>query len=491
MKTVIKKFTFIIITLLIALAACASGKGSVENPQAALPAGNSANSSAYSQPLAPASGNVIDPSSFEYLGAFRLPGDEERPRTFAYGGNAMTFNPDGDSSGAADGLPGSLFVMGHDRIAYGDVPDGNQVAEVSIPQPVISRNIEDLNTAEFLQDFHNVLEGYFTNLEEIPRVGMAYLNRPETGAKIHFTWGQHLQEPGDPTHGWFDANLDAPDVKGTWYLDDQAPYSLTGYMFTIPADWADVHTGGRYLATGRMRDGGQGGMGPTLFAYTPWQADGSAPPDGSRLEATTLLLYENAYNSEEIVRSLNGYQHADEWEGGAWINNASGDSAVLFAGTKSTGEKYWYGYIHPDGPQYVCVDAEVIDFYTCRNADGSYCDQADLAGCCSEATGGCVSNRGWWSNRFDAQLILYDPAQLAQVASGELESWQPQPYAVMDIDEHLYLNPPEWDNVTLGWGDQRRYRIGDVSFDSQSSLLYVLELYADGAKPVVHVWKIN
>ena len=446
----------------------------------------------YNQPLGQASGEVVDPFAFEYLGAFRLPGEEDRPRTFAYGGNAMTFDPSGDTNGAADGFPGSLFIMGHDRIAYGDLPDGNQVAEVSIPEPVISQNIEDLNTAEFLQDFENVLAGHFTNLEEIPRVGMAYLNRPETGEKIHFSWGQHLQDPGDASHGWFNPQLDDPQVQGFWFIDDLDPYSTTGYIFEIPAAWADIHTDGFYLATGRFRDGGMSGMGPALIAYKPWLEDGSPAPDSTHLEALPLLLYENSYNTLEIVNSLNGYQHPDEWEGGAWITTASGESAVLFAGTKSTGDKYWYGYIHPDSPQYVCVDDKAEDIEDmCRYADGSFCPEEELGGCCDEEAGTCVSNRGWWSTRFDAQLILYDPAELAKVAAGELEPWQPQPYAVIDIDDHLYLSPPEWDLMDIGWGDQRRNRIGEVSFDRQNGLLYVLELYTDDAKPVVHVWSVK
>jgi hypothetical protein len=446
-----------------------------------------------SQPVGalPPLGNVIDPASIEYLGAFRLPGGEDPPQTFAYGGNAMTFNPDGDPSGAGDGHPGSLFVMGHDRIAYGDLPDGNQVAEVTIPVPVNSRNIGDLNTAEFIQDFTDVAAGYFTDLEEIPKVGMQYLNRPETGPKIHIAWGQHLQPQDIPSHGWFNSTLSDPDFQGTWFIGNQDLYSVNGYMFEIPAEWADAYTGGQPLATGRMRDGGQGGMGPTIFAYRPWLPDGSPPPSGTRLQETTLLLYENAYNTEDIVRSLNGYQHPDEWGGGAWLTTSSGKQAVLFAGTKSNGQKYWYGYIHPDGPGYACVDTEVADFPTCRNADGSACQQGDFSGCCNAEAGTCVSNRGWWTTRFDAEFILYDPADLAKVAAGQLGSWEPQPYATIDIDEHLYLDPPEWDLVELGWGDQRRARIGDVSFDRANGLLYILELYADGAKPIVHVWQIN
>lgn len=439
----------------------------------------------------PPSADVLLPDDFEYLGAFRLPGGEDPPLTFAYGGNAMTFNPDGDPAGSGDGFPGTLFVTGHDRVAYGGVPDGDQVAEVSIPVPVIADSLEGLNTGEFIQDFANVTAGHFTELEEIPKVGLTYLNRPETGPIIHITWGQHLQPQEIASHAWFNANLSDPDLTGTWFIGNQDLYSTTGYMFEIPAEWADMVTGGRYLATGRMRDGGQGGMGPTMFAYRPWQSDGSPYPNGTRLQEVTLLLYENAYNTGEIVRALDGYQHPDSWEGGAFLTSVSGKQAVLFAGTKSNGTKYWYGYINPDDPGSACVDRHVNDFPTCRMADGSVCPQADFSGCCDEDAGTCASMRGWWTTRFDAEFILFDPADLAKVAAGQMEAWEPQPYAVLDIDEFLYLNPPEWDKVELGWGDQRRNRIGDVAFDRQKGLLYVLELYADGAKPVVHVWRLR
>jgi hypothetical protein len=188
---------------------------------------------------------------------------------------------------------------------------------------------------------------------------------------------------------------------------------------------------------------------------------------------------------------MTGYQHADEWEGGAWITTRSGKTALLFAGTKANGAKYWYGYRHPAGADRPCVDAQVNDFVTCRTAAGTSCPSTDFAGCCDEADGSCISYRGWWSSRFDASFILYDPADLADVAAGRKASWQPQPYASLDIDERLYLNPPQWDVVLVGAGDQRRYRIGDVAYDRASDLLYVLEQLADGSKPVVHVWRLD
>jgi hypothetical protein len=435
---------------------------------------------------------LVQPSDLAYVGAFRLPGGEEPPQTFAYGGNAMSFNPDGDSTNT-DPYPGSLFVMGHDRQAWGDLPDGNQVAELAIPVPVNSSNLDDLPYATFIQGFHDVAAGYFHELDEVPKVGMQYLNNPDTGPKIHLCWGRHLQqlEDGIPSHAWINATLVTPGLKGVWFIGNQNPNSVNGYMFDIPAAWADAHAQGRYLATGRVHGGGLGGMGPALFAYRPWLAGGAAPVNGTHLAETTLLLYENAYNTEEITRCMAGYQHPDEWEGGAWLSTPSGKSAVLFAGTKSTGTKYWYGYRNPSGPQYPCVDTEVTDFVTCRLANGTPCPPGDFAGCCDGASGNCSSLRGWWSTRFDAQLILYDPADLARVAAGTVNSWEPQPYATIDIDDRLYFNPPEWDEPNLGTGDQRRYRIGDATYDREQSILYVLELYGDGAKPVVHVWRVQ
>lgn len=437
------------------------------------------------------SGDLVQPADFEYLGAFRLPGEDDTPKTFNYGGNAMTFNPDRNPSDS-DGFPGSLFITGHDRQAYGDLPDGDQVAEVSIPVPKKAENPEELPQAEFIQEFYDVTAGYFKELEEVPKVGMQYLNHPDTGPKIHLCWGKHLQmsEENLASHGWFDATLSAPNFKGVWFIGNRNPNSVNAYILDIPTGWADTYLQGRYLGTGRVHGGGLGGMGPALIAYRPWQSGGAAPASGTHLEETALLLYESSLNTEKIEKCMKGYQHPDLWEGGAWITTPSGKTAVLFAGDKSNGTKYWYGYMNPLGPNLPCIDeASVADSFPndsiCRMADGSTCPPGDYVECANH-----TSDKGWWSTRYDAQIILYNPEELAKVASGAMDSWEPQPYVSIDIDEHLYLNPPVWDIPNLGAGDQRRFRLGDVAYDRTKGILYILELYADGAKPVVHVWKI-
>lgn len=438
---------------------------------------------------APPAGNLIQPADLVYLGAFRLPADGERPLTFAYGGSAMTFNPNGDAGGPADGFPGSLFITGHDRLPYGELPDGSQVAEVSIPVPKPATAVAELNTAAFVQAFHNVAAGWFTELQEIPRIGMAYLDHPATGPQIHLTWGQHLQpDPPVASQAWFSPDLSAPAVQGTWFIGDQSLYSVNGYLMALPVAWADQYTGGRYLATGRFRDGGWSGMGPALFAYRPWAEPGGTPePPGTHLTEVPLLHYTDSLSTENIEQCLNGYQHPDEWEGSVWLTTPAGKSAVLFVGTKSTGAKYWYGYVNPAGPLQPCVEEELRDQFTlCRLADGTACPPADLSECAGHS-----DYRGWWSTRFDAQFILYDPADLARVATGELNAWEPQPYATLDVDERLFLNPAGVEPDMLGPGDQRRYRLSEAAYDAATGRLYVLELFADEAKPVVHVWQVG
>jgi len=435
--------------------------------------------------------DLLVPSDFTYLGAFRLPGSEERPYTFAYGGEAMTFNPNGDSKGAADGFSGSLFVMGHNRMPYGELPHGNQLAEISICKPLVTKQVEQLPQAVFLQNFHEIDPGLFAYLDEIPRVGIEYLDNPATGAVLHLCWGQHFHHEDEalgPTHTWVSPALGQKIEPNGWYIGNQSPYSVNNYLFSVPTEWAGEHLGGRLLATGRFRDGGWSGMGPSLYAYVPWDTETGLPvASGTHLEEIVLLQYARSDETDIIEHSLEGYQHGDEWEGGAWITTDSGRNAVLFAGTKSIGERYWYGFINATGPDYPCLQEEFIgEFTLLRFADGTPCpNETDWV--CEDP----ISGRGWWSSAFSGQFILYDPADLASVAAGAMEPWEPQPYMRFSIDDVLFLNPSGVDIETLGFGVQRRFRLGDVCFDRGNGLLYVLELFADEAKPVVHVWRIE
>jgi hypothetical protein len=268
---------------------------------------------------------------------------------------------------------------------------------------------------------------------------------------------------------------------------NRSPYAVNGYLVEIPRAWADAHAGGRYLGTGRYKDGGWSGMGPALFALAPW-AEGNPPADGTRLPATTLLLYSNTRGEDPTEFRLRGYQHCDEWEGGAWLT--SGDrAALIFGGTKGVGSVYWYGWRHPSGDDRPCIDADVSP------ETGGYCFAADGTPCPPELRVPCsndAGDRGWWTSAWEAQFLFYDPADLAAVADGASEPHEPQPYASLALDERLFLDAAAPDIVaTVGAGAQRRYRLGEMTYDRERGLLYVLERFADGSRPVVHVWRIE
>jgi hypothetical protein len=378
-----------------------------------------------------------------YVGAFRLP-DGPDEIGWAWSGAALAYAPDGDPDGPDDGFPGSLYGTGHNWNQW--------VSEIGIPVPVISpgKNVDDLNTATTLQPFTDIRADLFGAFE-IPRAGLEVLppQGDQTRPKLYFAWAQHLDE-GDtsPSHGWCELDLSAPQTAGPWRIGDYWTYVTGDYLFAIPPAWADRYTPGLRLATGRFRDGGQGAQGPSLLAIGPWN-DGNPPPRGSTLPAVPLLLYGSVYDPD--VPRMEGYHHADEWSGGAWLT-AEDRSAVVLVGTKGIGD-CWYG----------CADGTV------------WPDEPPYPDACPDP------GRGWWGTGFQGQIIFYDPAELALVADGTLESWEPQPYATLNIDPVLYY-------VTSG---QQLHHVGAAAFDRERGLLYVLEPLADGEKSLVHVWRVG
>lgn len=375
---------------------------------------------------------LVRPEDLTYLGAFRLP-DGPEEIGWAYSGAAMAYYPDGDPEGPDDGFPGSILGTGHNWNQY--------VSEISIPVPVDSagKDVAELNTATTLQEFQDIRGDLFGEFE-IPRVGLEFLpaQGEQSTGKLYFCWAQHLGDgETNPSHGWSELDLSDPQTAGAWRVGEYWNYVTTDYILAIPQSWADANTPGMYLATGRYRDGGQGARGPSLFAYAPWD-EGNPPAPGATLAAVPLLLYTDVTATDSFT--MDGYSHSDEWSGAAWLT-AEDKAAVVFVGTKGQGET-WYG--NRDGPCLECDD------------------------------------RGWWADRFVGQILFYDPADLASFARGEMESHEPQPYATLEIDEHLYHIDSE----------QQLHHVGAASFDRERGLLYVFEPLADGDKSIVHVWRV-
>lgn len=398
----------------------------------------------------PASGQVLQPENLVYLGAFRLPDDPN----WEYSGHGLTYYPEGDPAGPDDGFPGSLFGVGHDHTL--------QVSEISIPLPVISKNLDDLNTASTLQPFADITGGSITEELALPRLGLSY---EQSTNKLHFAWGQHIQD-FEPSHGWAELDLSNPQPAGTWIFDSYTNYVTNDYVFEIPREWADAYTPGQYLATGRAREGPWSGHGIGLFAYAPWHDGNPLEPGGTLTTVTPLLLYGQQQPGNPEIASdesmaMNGNLDSDHWWGGAWLTY--GDrSAVIFVGTKAIGNA-WYGFANG-----------VVWEYDCAEQDPPTCpDYPDWP----------YDDRGFWADDYQAQIVFYDPADLAAVTLGEMETWEPQPYAKLNIDEFMFA--PE-----LDYADYKRDIVGAAAFDQERGLLFIVERLADEYKSVVHVFQI-
>ena len=401
---------------------------------------------------------ALAPDSLIYLGAFRLP-DDSGGLGWDYSGQGMTFYPGGDPNGEDDGFPGSLFVVGHDHQL--------QVAEISIPQPVNSRNLEQLNFAGTLQPFADLTAGLMNPEMEIPVMGIAYLESLEGQgeAKLHFTIGQHFQE-FEPSHGWAALDLSNPDPVGLWIFNGYSNYISNDYLFAIPQDWAAANGVSYVLASGRFREGVWGGLGPALFAYTPL-ADGEILAPGSTLtDIQPLLLYgiqvEGApdLQTDDTMR-MDGYGEADHWWGGAWLTSPGGN-AVIFTGTKAVGNS-WYGFANGVVWAYDCAENPDID--------------------CPEVPDFPYDNRGYWAEDFIPAILFFDPENLSKVVRGELATYEPQPYALLDLSDYWF--DPETDP-----GNYKRDLAGAAAFDEENGLLYIIERLADEYKSVVHVFQI-
>jgi len=396
-------------------------------------------------PAGEGSGRLVQPKDLEYRGAFRLP-DGPEEIAWMWCGESMTYYPGGDPKAPDDGHPGSIFGAGHNW--------NQHISEISIPKPVISakKNVKDLPTAKTLQKFADIRGGLYKEMEQ-PRTGLAYLpkqGKQETD-KLYFCWAPHLDEGSrQPSHGWCELNLSNPKSVGLWRIGKEENYVTTDYLFDIPKEWAAKHTPGMLLATGRFRDGGQSGLGPSLFACGPWN-HGNPPAKGSAIKAVTLLKYNRI--TDEKHHGIKNYHHSDDWSGGAWLT-AGKKSAAVLVGTKGRG-KCWYGFangvVWPEEGPFPPVPPAPND------------------------------QRGWWSTTFSGRIIFYDPDDLAAVVAGKKKPYEPQPYAVMEIDKYLFAIKSK----------QQLRHVGAASFDRARGFLYVLEFRADEDKCLVHVWHVK
>lgn len=427
------------------------------------------------------------PSDLTYLGAFRVPATDPYAGMGAVAAaSSMTFRPDGDAGGAADGYPGSLLFSNH-----------GWVAEIKIPAPVKSSDINALNIAAEIRSINGVT-GSVNQGGNDSFGAVAYL--PAGGAhataQIFWTTYEYYNVAGRDyaSIGMSNVDLSSGSAVGLWHVGpaaanfDSASHGQKYGDYLIPIDqaWADTYTGGRSLLAGRYREAGAAGgsMGPVLTAIGPW-LDGNPLAAGANLSAKPLMYFnsitQHTTDTTWMNFRLNGdanytyYSAGDRWHGGAWVARGT-KKAIILVGRHGT-----FDGTNP------CPPTALGD--GCHGAVGTttppYCYGTGGVDC--PAPIAVTNNKGYHNGPYRPRILFIDPDDLALVAQGTKSASAVGPYT--DFDP----------SVDWPWTDSDNFNdIVGAAYDSASGVLYVAQgnAYRPGGGsntpwPVVHVYKVS
>ena len=372
---------------------------------------------------------LVQFNDLEYLGAFRVPtGGFGSNRGFDFGGRPLAYNPANNS----------LFM--------GNI-DG-QIAEIDIPTPVISSNLNNLATATVLQNFVDPTEG---NIAEINAVGPAAISGLlVTNERLYGTAFIYYDASASQTKSHYSRSLNLSEDSATplYQLSNtpQAGY-VSGWMANIPTEWQTLLGGTAVTGQCCIPIVSRTSFGPSAFAWTPANL-GKVNP----LPATALLFYTGANPTLGPWSGSNTVYGGTTSMGGLALIN--GTRTALYIGTNGTGI-FCYGGGTGDLAQVGFHDGE------------QWCyDPAN-------------SSKGQHAYPYNFQMWAYDLNDWAAVKAGTKNPWDVVPYGVWNFDVPV---------------KRSESGIGSVAYDSERKLLYftVTRVEPDySARPLVEVYRVN
>jgi len=388
----------------------------------------------FSKPVTAAAG---DPSSLprlslgnlSYMGAFRLPAEMSNGNSFSYGGHVVAYNP----------AYNSLYVS----------DSGYQIAEVSIPTPVVSSDVSALPFARYLQGFADPTEGHMAEISSssVTLEGlMVYNNRLYGTAAIYYD-ANNTQRV---SHYSRSLQLNQPSFQGwsqVWETEKSG--FVSGMMSVVPAEWRPVLGGPAITGQCCLAITWRTSSGPAAFAFDPQLVGQGTVP------ALPLLYYDiNHPTLGEWGSSNPTYGGTTAIRGMAAI---AGTRTVLYFGRNGVGP-FCYGDATTDA-----------SLNNTALPDGSHL-------CYDPYNPG----KGQHAYPYNYQIWAYDLNDFAAVKSGAKQPWEVVPYDVWQLN--LPIAEP---SVALG----------GVGYDPVSQTLYIAQYKADpdgySNRPLIHVLHVN
>jgi hypothetical protein len=381
---------------------------------------------------------ITDPTSlrriaFEnliYEGAFRLPASDANGDTFSFGGRPMAYNPQNNS----------LFVGARSL----------RVAEVSIPQPGKTSDINELPMADYLQPFEDPTEGHMKEVSEdgTTLAGLLVHERRLVGTGVIYYDANNTQTV---THFTRPLSLAERAVKGMVRVGQSGKSGFTaGYMASVPPEWQSRLGGPAITGQCCLSIISRTSHGPAAFAFDP--AGLSA---GKNVPAEPLLYYPMDHPTLGSWEGSNPTYGGTTQVGGAAL--IAGTSTALFVGRNGSGA-FCYGEGSADR-----AAAET------RAADGGKI--------CFDPTS---SDKGQHAYPYRYQMWAYDLNELAEVRAGRRDPWSVKPYGVWPFE----LPFPE-----------PSVRIGGVAYDAARQRIFIAQSQADrdgyAFRPLIHVFRVQ
>jgi hypothetical protein len=374
-------------------------------------------------------GRLLQLSDLQYQGAFRLPAGPIGDSTFSYGGTALTY----------EATHNSLFLVGHDW--------QQEVAEISIPQPVSSDSLNDLPVATVLQPFADVTDGTMNKVGSgTAKIGgllsyqgklyaTVYLYYDAEGAQqlSHYASGENLSVLGD--------------ARGPFRVGSLGAGFVSGYLGLVPPNWQSTFGGPVLNGQCCIPIISRTSFGPAIFTEDPRNL-------GTRtLPASPLVYYPQDSPLAAWDSSSPQFNGATEVRG---VVFPEGSRSVLFFGRRGVGT-FCYG----EG-----TDDRSLAGKTAAGG-ASYCfDPTD-------------SSKGTHAYPYSYAVWAYDANDLADVKRGKKSPWSVKPYGLWTLS--LPFDNPD-------------KHIGGVAYDAKQQLLYVSQQLADidgdDARPLIHVFKL-
>jgi hypothetical protein len=367
--------------------------------------------------------------SFQYIGGFRLPRETVNGDSFSFGGRPIAFSP----------KTNSLYVGSR----------AGRVAEVSIPNPVISANPTALPFATYLQPFADPTEGH---LSQVATSGVAIDGLMVYGDRLYGTASIYYDASNTQRVSHYSRSLQLNQLSFSgWSQVWDAGKSgfVSGFMSLVPAEW-QARLGGP-AATGQccIPIVTRTSWGPAALAFDPARIGQAAVP------ASPLVYYSGEHPTLGAWSGSNPTYGATIQIGGMAI--IAGTRTAIFAGRNGIGP-YCYG----NGTSTQSLHGTV-------GPDGAHW--------CYDPTSG---DKGQHAYPYRYQFWAYDLNDFAAVKAGQKQPWEVTPYGVWPFD----LPTPE-----------AGVKLGGIAYDAERQMLYLSQMGADkdgyASRPIVHAMQID